>query len=77
MLGQSLRRQIRVLKNHKLNEFCEDLALGPRRIQKEPSDKTLLQTYNNLKKLYWRLGEKLAKIGLEMKKVRRAASLTR
>ena len=70
MLEQSLRRQIRVLKNHRLNEFCEDIAFGARCIQKESSEKTLLQTYDNLKKLYWRLGEKLDKIELEMKKVR-------
>jgi len=76
MLGQSLRRQIRVLKNHRLDEFCEEIAFEAMRIQKESSN-DLLFVYKDLQRLRWKLDEKLDKIDLETKKVQRAVSLSR
>ena len=75
MIGQSLRRQKKVLQNNNINEFCEKVIFWAVETQKE-SDNSL-ETYNGLKKLHWKLDEYLKKIELQLKKVQRAMAESR
>lgn len=74
MLGQSLRRQKKVLENNRLIEFVEDTVFCAIEIQKE-SD--LLEMYNGMQNLRWKLEGKLKKIELQLKKVQRAVSISK